>query len=250
MDVVIIEDELLFADDLKHKLESLGRNINVKAVLASISEGEEWFSLNPEPDILFSDIRLSDGLSFDLLRSRNIKCPVIFTTAYENYAIEAFEFNSIQYLLKPVKLQNLEEALNKSMKVSSIANISKILSSMDFSKADAYSATPQSFFITRGDSYYCIRMQDIAAIKSESRQSVIYLTSGQDILAEDSLKEIEQKLNPKFFKRISRQWIINLNAVERISPKVFGGGELLIRPNITIPLARDKYLEVVKKLTN
>ena len=250
MDVVIIEDELLFAEDLKQKLESLNRDIQIKAVLTSISDGEEWFVLNPEPDIIFSDIQLSDGLAFDLLRSSHIKCPIIFTTAYDNYAIEAFEFNSIQYLLKPVKLKNLVDALDKSRQMSSFTGIDKVISAMEQIHALSDQSSSQTIFVTRGDSFYCINSQDIAAIKSESRQSIIYLRDGKDMLSGESLKEMEQKLNHKLFRKISRQWIININAVVKLSPKLFGGGELIIQPNMSIPLARDKYVEVVKNLTD
>ena len=113
MNAVIIEDETLIARELQFKLQEVAPDLNVIAVLHSLKTAKKWFLENPEPDIFFADIQLSDGISFELFEHHKIACPVIFTTAYDEYALRAFKVNGIDYLLKPVDTTELQHAIDK-----------------------------------------------------------------------------------------------------------------------------------------
>ncbi|MGD1842979.1 MAG: LytR/AlgR family response regulator transcription factor, partial [Thermonemataceae bacterium] len=117
LNVVIVEDEQLIAKDLAKLLRQIAPEINVEAILPGVKKAKQWFEQTPEPDLLFLDIQLSDGVSFDILEQSTIECPVIFTTAYNEYAIEAFKVNSIDYLLKPIEKEELARALQKFKKL-------------------------------------------------------------------------------------------------------------------------------------
>ena len=113
MKILIIEDEPLVAKDLERLIKGLDSTVEVLEIVPSVVQGKEWFRTNPLPDIIFSDVRLSDGISFEIFESINLQCPIIFTTAYDEYAIRAFKLNSIDYLLKPVDKKEVGLAFAK-----------------------------------------------------------------------------------------------------------------------------------------
>ena len=111
MKAVIIEDETLIARELKNKIESVASDVKIIEILPSLKTANKWFLENAEPDMLFADIQLSDGVSFEIFERYDLKCPVVFTTAYDEYAIRAFKVNGVDYLLKPVDVTDLKKAL-------------------------------------------------------------------------------------------------------------------------------------------
>src|ERR1035437_6479957 len=113
MKAVIVEDELIAAQNLQRLINQVDNDIEVIAVLQTVEDSIEWFGLYPTPDLVFMDIHLADGSSFSIFEKVEISCPIIFTTAYDEYALKAFEVNSIDYLLKPINLKNLERAMTK-----------------------------------------------------------------------------------------------------------------------------------------
>ena len=117
MNAVIIEDENLIAKELQFKISEVAPDVKIMQVLPSVKTGYKWFMENPEPDLLFADIQLSDGVSFEIFERYDIKCPVIFTTAYDEYAIKAFKVNGIDYLLKPVDMDDLKKAIDKAREI-------------------------------------------------------------------------------------------------------------------------------------
>ncbi|MCQ2148396.1 MAG: LytTR family DNA-binding domain-containing protein, partial [Bacteroidales bacterium] len=208
MKAIIIEDETLMAADLKAKLESLGRNIKVIAVISSVMEGIEWFSSHEEPDIVFSDIRLGDGQSFEIFRKIRLECPVVFTTAYDEYAIEAFRFNSIHYLLKPVRKDDLKEAVDKFEAIGRQSDLSALINQMLNRSEEPQTSFSTRLFIRRGEDIVPIDVDDISGINTEERVSTMYLKDGRNMVIDQSLKDLETMLNPTMFRRISRQWIV------------------------------------------
>lgn len=240
MRIVILEDEVLFSNDLVSKLKLLEYPERDITVLSSLHEAFEWFGQNPSPGLLFADIHLTDGIAFDLFKKYNITCPVIFTTAFSEFAIQAFDVNSIAYLLKPISLYELEKALSK---LDSIANAAKISSLQNaFHPKPAYS---ERIFIDRGNEYVPILINDIVGICSSEKIVTIHTKDKQSRTVNISLKDFESKLDPKLFKRISRQWIINLSCIDRLYCTFFGKAHISLLGGIDIEIPKEKYNEIL-----
>ncbi len=157
MKAIIIEDELPAAKRLKTVLNEVDDSVSVLEVIESVSSAVKWFQHNSLPDIVFMDIQLSDGLSFDIFKSVDIKCPIIFTTAFDEYAIQAFKVNSIDYLLKPIETKDMERSLNKLKELKSSSDsscdtedIKKIIASIRQNKP----AYKTRFLIKSGQTYF------------------------------------------------------------------------------------------------
>src|SRR6266540_6917803 len=161
MDIVIVEDEKPAAEKLLNALQQCDTSIRVNAVLNNVAEAIAWFKQNTQPHLVFMDIELTDGLSFKIFESCNIECPVIFTTAYDDYWQEAFEHNSIDYLLKPIKQDKLEAALKKYQKLQQYFTASyKNLSAWQSGRPDA--GYKKRFLAKRGTDYISIKTEEVA----------------------------------------------------------------------------------------
>lgn len=216
MNVIIIEDEKPAARRLKRLLEK--QNIAVNIMLHSVVEAKQWFLTNEHPDVIFLDIQLSDGLSFEIFEEIDIKSAVIFTTAYDEYALEAFKLNSIDYLLKPIDEDDLVAAINKyksfqpqeKSTVVSLADVKKLLTQ------DVEKTYKNRFTIKVGQHLKMISVADIECIYSADRATYIHTTEGRDYLLDSTLEQLEDQLHPEVFFRISRKFLININAVKDI----------------------------------
>jgi two-component system response regulator LytT len=216
MNVLIIEDEKPAARLLQRKLQKLGLEANT--MLHSVEESIEWFSNNPHPELIFLDIQLSDGLSFEIFESIAINSAVIFTTAYDEYALRAFKLNSIDYLLKPIDEDDLEAAVNKyrgqQTKVQSL--------SLDFDQIKRMLANPaeksykKRFTVKMGQHLKMINIEDAECFYSENKGTYIHTTDGRDYLLELTLEQLENELDPAKFFRVSRKFIISINAIKDI----------------------------------
>lgn len=240
MRIVILEDEVLFSKDLVSKLKLLNYPESDITVLSSLYEAFEWFGQNPHPELLFADIHLKDGIVFDLFRKHTISCPVIFTTAFSEYAIQAFDVNSIAYLLKPISANELERALNKLGSIASAAKIST-LEHVFYSKPD-YS---ERIFVERGDAYIPIIVDEIAGIQSCERVVTIYMKDKQSYVVNNNLKDFENRLDPRLFKKISRQWIVNISSICRIYRGFLGKGHISLPGEIDIEIPKERYNDVL-----
>ncbi len=212
---VIVEDEALAAKNLQAVLDETG-NVNVIAILESIAETVEWFSLNPAPDLLFLDIHLADGSAFEIFDRTIIDCPIVFTTAYDEYALKAFQVNSIDYLLKPIEINAVRKALKKLKNLSSSGNertdILKFIES--FKKTSSYKA---HFLIpSKGDKLIPIQASEIAFINIDSSLVKAMTFEGKSFRFEFTLDELEELLNPSDFFRANRQYIISRRAIKDI----------------------------------
>jgi len=212
MNIIIIEDEKPSARLLKRKLEKL--NIQVSQMLHSVEESLEWLSKNEQPDLIFLDIQLSDGLSFDIFEQFPIKSAIIFTTAYDEYALRAFKLNSIDYLLKPIDEKELGQAIhkfrertqNKPLDLNWVKNM--------FSSSEK--TYKERFSIKVGQQLKIVNTSEIECVFSENKGTYLHTFENRNYLVDFTLEQIETELNPKQFFRVSRKFIINLNAIKEI----------------------------------
>lgn len=212
--VLIIEDEKLNADRLKRLLKEIKPSIQILDVLDNITDSISWFQGNESPDLVMMDIRLSDGISFEILESIKIDCPIIFTTAFDEYAVRAFKFNSIDYLLKPVEKKELENALIKldSLKLQQ-TNQDPIQGLLDFIYPKDFRTR---FLLPYKDGYKTILVEDIQYFYSEFKLTHGKLKCGTVEIVPQTLEELEQQLNPKVFFRANRQFIVHIDAIKRL----------------------------------
>lgn len=216
MNIIIIEDEKPAARLLQRKVEKLGLQINT--LLHSVEESINWFQNNPHPDLIFLDIQLSDGLSFEIFEAIDIKSAVIFTTAYDEYALRAFKLNSIDYLLKPIDEEDLETAISKfknQFQKSSIA-------SLDFEMIKKMLVNPidreykKRFTIKMGQQLKMINIDEVECFFSENKGTYLHTFDNRDYLLDNTLEQLETELNPEDFYRVSRKFIIPMKAIKEI----------------------------------
>ncbi len=220
MTTIIIEDEKPAARLLQRKLDKL--QINVTVLLHSVEEAIEWFSNHPHPDLIFLDIQLSDGLSFAIFEAVEIKSAIIFTTAYDEYALRAFKLNSIDYLLKPIDEDDLEIAVTKyKSRVPEKAPENPSLA-LDFEAIKRMLTNPfeknykKRFTLKIGQHLKVISVDEIECFYSENKGTYLHTFDNRDYLLETTLEVLEQELDPAAFYRISRKFIIPLKAIKEI----------------------------------
>ena len=218
MNILIIEDEEATARHLRKMLEEIDPGAKVLDTLDSVEAAVKWFRTHAEPDLLVLDIHLSDGLSFGIFREVEVSCPVIFTTAYDQYAIQAFRVNSIDYLLKPVGREALSEALKKLKRVTP----SSAPQPVDYNKlavllAGKGTGTLQRLLIRFGDSIRSVDIRDAAYFRTGDRTVYVHTASGAVYPVDFSLDELEAQLDPARWFRINRQFIVSFDAIDRMT---------------------------------
>ena len=197
MKAVIVEDELIAAQNLQRVIGQVADDIQVIAVLQSVEESVEWFSLNPAPDLVFMDIHLADGSSFGIFEKIQITSPVIFTTAYDEYALKAFEVNSIDYLLKPINVRNFERAITKYRNLVQDSNtntdaISNLLATFNKEK-NAYKS---HFLIPYKDKLIPLAIDRIACFYVENKMAKIITTDDEIFYMDSPLEEFVRATRP------------------------------------------------------
>ncbi len=216
MTILIIEDEPLVAISLSKLVKELEPDVNLYGPLASVKESKEWLASQPLPDLILSDIQLSDGISLDIFSDGKINCPVIFTTAYNEYAIRAFKVNSIDYLLKPVEKQELQMALRKFHSLQAkFSNETYFKQMMElFGNFNQVKKFKERFAVHAGRSVMMLPQQEVSFF---TKEEIIYLISyeGKRFITDyRSLDEIEEVLNPHQFYRANRQYLVHLPQIE------------------------------------
>ncbi len=215
--ILLIEDEIKTARELKTLIENLREDMQVVDILPSIKSAIKWFGENEMPDLIFSDIQLADGLSFEIFRQLDINAPIIFCTAYDEYAIQAFDTNGIDYLLKPIDEDKLAHGLAKYNKYNPLteegiayqSHLDQLLSQME-------KPYKNSLLIYFQDKIIPVRVSDIDFIHSEGGIVTIYLNNKQRHYTNHTLDALENMLDPHLFFKASRQFIINRNAISSI----------------------------------
>ena len=220
MMTIIIEDEKPAARLLQRKLERL--NIQVGVMLHSVEGALDWFSKNEHPDLIFLDIQLSDGLSFEIFEKVEIKSAVIFTTAYDEYALRAFKLNSIDYLLKPIDEDDLEIAVAKFKSLLPKQELQTQSLGIDFEQIKKMLTNPfeknykKRFTVKIGQHLKVISIDEIECFFSENKGTYLHTFDNRNYLIECTLELLEQELDPADFFRISRKFIIPLKAIKEI----------------------------------
>jgi len=212
MKLLIIEDEPASAQRLKKLAEEIDPGIIILEILDSIASATDWFNNHTEPDLILSDIHLADGLSFEIFKEVSISCPVIFTTAFDQYAIQAFKVNSIDYLLKPIKKTELAEAMRKFKKIqpsSTRIDLSLLTSMIDKAGKDYL----KRLMIRIGQQIKVIEVKNVAYFYIEEK-IVFAVSFTKDRYPMDlSLDQLEKQLDPERFFRINRAFIISLASI-------------------------------------
>jgi two-component system LytT family response regulator len=215
MKALIIEDEVLASKHLLQVLDEVG-NISVITVLESITQTVEWFKNNPQPDIVFMDIHLADGSAFEIFKYADIGCPIVFTTAYDEYALKAFKVNSIDYLLKPIVPADVQNALNKLKGLSGTESLKTALNNLiaSYGKTSKYK---KHFLIpSKGDKLIPLQTSDLACFYIDAGIVKAVSIDGKTYRFDYTLDELAELLDPELFFRANRQYIISRAAIKDI----------------------------------
>lgn len=216
MNVLIVEDEKPTAHRLKDLLLIIDDDINIVGLISSVKEGIHWYNNNPMPDLIFQDIQLNDGNCFDIFDAVSIDAPVIFTTAFSEYAIESFKVNSIDYLVKPFDIEQLQAAVDKFKKLKNVYQpLDKELLHEIFTPQT--SAFKKRFLVKRGENYLTIRSDDIAHLISEDGLTFVTLFNKEKHIVNSSIADLAKQMDPSSFFQVNRKMIVNINSVEKIS---------------------------------
>ncbi len=230
MNVVIIEDEAFAALRLKKMIQDYKPEINILAELESVAESVKWFKSNPEPDLIFLDIHLEDDLSFAIFEQVNISSPVIFTTAFDEYAIKAFKLKSIDYLLKPIVQEELVAALKKYDHFSGFHRNSIDLQSLYNLLTPNDKKYRERFSISVGAKIKMVEVNDIAYFFVMDKG--VYLRTNQEntFSVDFTLDKLEESLNPESFFRINRKYLINIASINNMTAYSRGRVKLELKP--------------------
>lgn len=232
MNVVIVEDELVAAQKLQRLIDQQAADFQVVAVLQSVEDSIEWFTLNDAPDLVFMDIHLADGSAFSIFEKIKLTCPIIFTTAYDEYALKAFEVNSVDYLLKPINEESLHRAISKFRNRTTGSNPTDMIANILNAFKESKKVYKSNFLIPNKDKLIPLATDTIACFYTENKMVRIVTLDNQLYSMDSSLEEIYNQLDPSVFFRANRQYIVAHKAIKDIS--VWFGSKLSI--NTTVPL--------------
>lgn len=216
MNVIIIEDEKPAARRLSRLLDEL--DVSVSTMLHSVEESIDWFQKNKHPDLIFLDIQLSDGLSFEIFDIIQVKSAIIFTTAFDEYALQAFKLNSIDYLLKPIDDEELEKAVKKYKELQP----GKEQLAVDFEDIKKLLVNPlereykKRFTAKVGQHLKIINADEVECFYSENKGTYAATKDGRNYLLDTTLENLEEELSPKLFFRVSRKFYVNINHIKDI----------------------------------
>jgi DNA-binding LytR/AlgR family response regulator len=236
MKIVIIEDEPLAIEKLERYLTKYDSNIVIIEKFSTISESVNWFQSNQEYDVVFMDIQLTDGLSFDIFNQTQITKPVIFTTAFDEYAIDAFKVNSIDYILKPITFTDVSKAMSKLTEMQKVfaGNDSMI----NVVKQIAEKKTKDRFLVRLGNHIHSIKSTEISLFYAEGRTVFLITNLKRKYILDYKLESLEEVLNSSDFFRVNRTFIVNISDIEdvlvysnsrlKITSKVFNEKEIIV----------------------
>jgi two-component system, LytTR family, response regulator len=249
MRILIIEDELLVARDIQHHIARIEPEAEIVGILTSVESSNRWFDGHAMPDLILSDIQLSDGIAFDIFESRNITCPIIFTTAYDDYAIRAFKLNSIDYLLKPVDPVELTRALHKYKLFKPAHQIGDQLSDLIHKWNSQIPQFKERFLVVHGNSQIPVSSSEIAFFHKEQLIFLHNIQNEKFICEYNALDEVEELVDPKYFFRVNRQYIIHIQAVGKVK-STHKGLSLSLKPPFMneIDISREKAVSFKKWL--
>ncbi len=233
MNIIIIEDEYLTANRIKKIVEDISPDYHVVTIIRSVKQGKEWFSKNEQPDLILSDIELGDGNCFQIYSEYPTKAPIIFLTAYNQYAIHAFKLNSIGYILKPIRRSDIEENINK-FKSLILNNLDNPLIKSETDSNHTNQDKDIRFLIKKGLNYIPIFASEIVLFFSESNLTYIITKQNNKFIINESLEHLETILDPLHYFRISRSFIVADYAIMNI--KKYESYRLILDLIVDIPI--------------
>lgn len=218
MRILIIEDEKIAADRLAHIIRQYDAETEIIANIDTVKKAIDWFSFNPAPDLIFMDIHLGDGLSFDIFEQVEVSAPVIFTTAFDEYAVKAFKVNSIDYLLKPIDAEEVGKAFTKYKNIFVGRNDFKridiqVLEQLFTQSQKIYKSR---FLVKIGEKIQSVSVDDIAFFYSKEKATYLQLKRNQHFIIDFTLEQVEEMVDPACFFRINRQYLISVEAIKEI----------------------------------
>ena len=233
MKVLIIEDEALAAEKLQVMLKEIDPGLEIAGITKSVEGTLHWLQSHPEPDLIISDIHLSDSLCFDIFTGIKPRCPVIFATAYDQYAIQAFEVNSIDYLLKPIQKEKLKNSIEKFHRLKSkndmaFHDLDKIAAIITQSRK----AYKSRFLVKVGTKIKSLQVNQICYFFTHEKMTYIVTKDGKKYPVDHSLEEIDNLLNPNDFFRVNRKYVIHIDAVNEIHPYFKGRLKISLTPPV------------------
>lgn len=242
MQILIIEDEARAANQLQKLLQTLDFDYEVLGIIDTVVESVDWFRKNETPDLVFMDIQLADGLSFEIFQKVRLYCPIIFTTAFDQYAIRAFKVNSVDYLLKPVQLGDLQQAMDKFGRSKQQLTLDHEM--LNNFLTDVHDARRREGILVRqGDGFVQLRISNLLYAYSED--SITFgVTENQRVIIDETLDELYPSLDSNQFFRINRGQIVAKSAISKIR-KYFNH-----RLKLTIARAKDQEFIVSRQKTN
>ena len=212
MNVLLIEDEEAAVKRITKLLAEIDIDIKVVGAAETISDAVRWIEDNESPDLAFFDVQLADGESFEIFKHTDVAFPVIFTTAYDEHAVRAFRVNALDYLLKPIKKEELEAAVNKARSLGVVRDHVNVQPS-----SEAPSVAPiKRFLIRYGDHFKVVEPKDIAYVYSQEKNTFIRTREGRDLPLDESLDRLEKQMDPERFFRLNRQLIIHFESIKEL----------------------------------
>lgn len=244
MKYLIIEDELHNAQLLQKYIQQSLSDSTLLGVIPSYAEAIAWLSSNPMPDMLFMDIRLEDGLSFEIFKSVDINCPVIFTTAYDEYALQAFKVYGAAYLLKPIAKKELEKVIDKFYSNKEVQN-ENVLKEMISQLLQPVKEYKQQLVIHHKDQILTIPTSEIDYVYIDYKITHVLLKNKSSYIVPFTLDELEQQWDPSSFFRANRQFIISMDSIQSIHKHFNDKGKIVLKNNPTteIMLSRQRFTE-------
>ena len=216
MKVLIVEDERLAAKKLKTLLDEIDPGIRVVEITDSVKNTAKWMANNPSPDLIFMDIQLGDGICFEIFEIVEVKCPTIIITAFNEYAQEAFKVNSVDYLLKPVSIEELKSALEKFHSLRAVFDMTESTQRMFKAKQALETGYKSRFMVKVGAHIVSVSIEDIAYFFSREKATFFKTFEGRSYLTDYSLEQVEEMIDPTHFFRVSRKYIIGFKSISDI----------------------------------
>jgi DNA-binding LytR/AlgR family response regulator len=234
MKIFIIEDEQPAGERLKKMVLELLPDATIPEIPVSISSAVKWLKANPAPDLILMDIHLSDGPSFEIFNEVQVASPIIFITAYDQYALDAFKLNSIDYLLKPVKREELQRAIEKYQKLSNFnaSQISELLKQMGSNRGSK--DLQKRIIIRYGDTIKMVEIADIAYFYTEEKINFLCTKENVRYPIDQNLDELESIIDPAIFFRINRQFIVNISAIDKMLAWSKSRVKIILKPSTEI----------------
>lgn len=243
MKAIIIEDERLAADKLEEMLLKVDPEIEVIARLESVIDSINWLNTHEHPDLIFLDIQLDDGISFEIFDSIKLEVPIIFTTAFNQYAIKAFQVNSVDYLLKPIEEEALQKALNKFRSIHQ--NQQNQLDKINLLYKQIINNYKTRFFVKIGNHFHSVSVNEIQCFLIQERATFLRTMSGKKYDLDYSLDQLQKLVDPAIFFRINRNYLIHIDAIQDIFSYSSNrlGVKLKMLDHLDMIVSRDKVAD-------